>query len=111
MEANQYQVQAFETADPDLTYTESLILTALGLSGEAGEVTDYIKKVIFHSYTLDDIKLKKELGDVLWYIAYIASVRGYTLSEIMQINLDKLKARYPNGFDPMHSINRKEGDV
>lgn len=92
----------------DENTTEGLIIGALGISGEAGEVTDYIKKVAFHGHELDKDKLVKEIGDVLWYAALLADTIGINLEEIAIRNIDKLKIRYPEGFSHENSINRKE---
>lgn len=83
----------------------------LGLSGEIGEVTELIKKYIFHEKRFDDIHLKKEIGDVMWYIALLCSSLRYDLDEIMQMNIDKLQACYPDGFDVIRANNRVEGDI
>lgn len=84
---------------------------ALGLAGEAGEVSDIIKKWIFHEKRLNEEHLKKELGDVMWYIALICDSFGFSLDEILQMNVNKLMARYPDGFDTVKANNRAEGDV
>ena len=83
----------------------------LGLSGEVGEFNDIIKKWVFHEKPFDEEHAKKELGDVMWYVAMMCESFGWDLNEIMQINIDKLKARYPEGFDVNLANNRKEGDV
>ena len=83
----------------------------LGLSGEVGELNDMIKKWIFHEKPFDEVHAKKELGDVLWYVAMMCHSFGWDLDEIMQMNVDKLKARYPQGFSIELANNRKEGDV
>lgn len=83
----------------------------LGLTGESGELIDLFKKWIFHGHQLDEEHAKKELGDVLWYTAEIADSFGWDLDEIMQMNIDKLKARYPEGFSAELSNHRKEGDI
>lgn len=83
----------------------------LGLSGEVGELNDMIKKWIFHEKPFDEEHAKKELGDVMWYVAMMCESFGWDLDEIMQMNVDKLKARYPQGFDVELANNRKEGDV
>lgn len=83
----------------------------LGLSGEVGEFNDLMKKSIFHEKPLDVDHAKKEIGDVMWYIAMICHSFGWNLDEIMQMNIDKLKARYPDGFSVENSLYRKEGDV
>jgi NTP pyrophosphatase (non-canonical NTP hydrolase) len=84
---------------------------SLGLSGESGEVNDMIKKWIFHEKELDLVHLEKEIGDVCWYIAMMCEAFGFDLGEIMRINIDKLIARYPEGFDPERANNRPIGDV
>ncbi len=83
----------------------------LGLSGETGEFNDMIKKWIFHEKPLDSDHAKKELGDVLWYAAMVCASFGWDLDEIMRMNIDKLQARYPEGFDVGKSAVRAEGDV
>ena len=82
-----------------------------GVLGEAGEVSDLVKKGIFHEKGIDREHLEKELGDVMWYIALICHTCGFDLDEIMQMNVNKLKARYPEGFDVVKANNRKDGDV
>lgn len=83
----------------------------LGLSGEVGEFTDMVKKWIFHEKPLDAEHAQKEMGDVLWYVAMICHSFGWDMERIMQMNIDKLKARYPDGFDVELSAHRKTGDV
>lgn len=83
----------------------------LGLSGEAGETLDMIKKWIFHEKELDIDHLEKELGDVMWYVAMICNSFGFNLDEILQKNIDKLRSRYPEGFDTSRANNRAEEDV
>jgi len=80
---------------------------ALGLVGESGEVADLIKKVVAHGHPLDAEKLAQELGDVLWYLAVTADALGFSLDEIANRNITKLRARYPNGFSPGRSIDRE----
>lgn len=94
MDFSSYQKRAKSTA----IYPESyrLVYPALGLAGETGEVAEKIKKSI-RDGNLDVEGLKKELGDVLWYIAAIANDMGFDLSEIAQMNLDKLESRKNRG--------------
>lgn len=80
---------------------------ALGITGEAGEVADLIKKHVFHGHDLDRGEIVKELGDVCWYVALLASSIGVGLDEILERNIEKLKRRYPEGFSSVASINRK----
>lgn len=85
-----------------------LAYDALGLAGEAGEVADYMKKVIGHGKTFDDQHVEKELGDILWYINRMTRRLGKTLTNVAIKNIAKLKARYPNGFSHQASENRTE---
>lgn len=102
-----YQAQAMRTAG-EFSHEDYLLNAALGLCGESGEVADLIKKYRFQGHELDTAKLIKELGDVQWYIALAASALGVSLSEIMMRNIEKLRERYPDGFDPERSRNREE---
>ena len=111
LDGNDYQFLALRTANNDLKEHEQLINGALGLCGESGEVADMVKKCFMQGHKLDVEHLAKELGDCMWYIALIADCIGYGLNGIMAMNVDKLKARYPDGFDADKSQNRKIGDV
>lgn len=124
MTGNEYQQLAMRTNDrantPRLTNAISncntitiaqLINGVLGLTGEAGEVSDLVKKGIFHEKGIDLEHLKKELGDCAWYLAMICDACGFTLDDVMQTNIDKLKARYPEGFDAYRANHRQEGDI
>jgi len=109
MKINEYQQAALRTASS--MEPEDLILNgALGLCGESGEVADVVKKHKFQGHDLDKQKIIKELGDVCWYIAIMAEGLGVDLETVMQLNVDKLRNRYPEGFDPDRSINRKDVD-
>lgn len=88
-----------------------LLNGCLGLSGEIGEFNDMIKKWIFHERQLDIEHTKKELGDILWYIAIICHSFGWQMDDILQMNIDKLKARYPDGFSVEKSLYRDKNDV
>lgn len=83
----------------------------LGLAGESGETLDMVKKWVFHDSELDKDHLKKELGDVMWYVAMICHSMGFDLDDVMHTNIDKLKARYPGGFDTYRANHRERGDV
>lgn len=86
-----------------------LLNASLGLSGEVGELNDMIKKFIFHGHDLIKSEVKKELGDILWYVVLMCSAFGFDLEEIMNMNIAKLMIRYPEGFDIQKSIHREEG--
>jgi hypothetical protein len=66
---------------------------------------------MYQEHELVEEHEQKEIGDVLWMIAEYCTVQGWEFDDIMQLNIDKLRARYPEGFDPEHSLHRKEGDV
>lgn len=111
MDINEYQKLAMRTSNPNLASDGHLMNGALGLAGEAGEVADIVKKHKFQGHALDAEHIAKECGDCLWYIAETATAIGYDLETIMQMNIDKLNARYPDGFSAERSQNRAEGDV
>lgn len=110
MTMNHYQNLASRTF-PNLIAEQAMVNAAMGCAGEAGEYCDLIKKVRFHKKPLDREHAARELGDNLWYLAYAAHTLGMTLGEIAELNIQKLKDRYPDGFDPERSNNRAEGDV
>lgn len=88
---------------------ESQILNAsLGLAGEVGECVDHIKKGIFHGHKLDKEYIKKELGDIAWYIALMSDALDLDMEDVCRENIAKLEKRYPEGFDKDQSINRRE---
>ena len=107
MDFRMYQEEAAKTASKT---GDPFLMGALGLAGEAGEVIDIIKKMIFHQHHLDTDKLTKELGDVLWYLAHIASAARIDLNDVATVNIAKLKARYGDAFSVEKSLNRAEGD-
>ena len=108
MTLDEYQEFAARTLGRDRTHEQQLANAALGLTGEAGEVAEVIKKHLFHATPLDQDALAKELGDCLWYIGAFATVLGLSMDDIAQRNIDKLRNRYPEGFDTERSRNRTE---
>ena len=92
-----------------------LLTAALGLTAEAGEFTEVVKKIILQGkpYNEENIfHMKRELGDICWYLAQACMALDTTFDEIIEMNVDKLKARYPGGeFDVHKSENRKQGDL
>ena len=112
MTINEYQTAALRTAQTDkLSAGDLLLNSALGLCGESGEVADLVKKHRFQGHDLDLDHVAKELGDIAWYLAVGAYSIGYDLEKIMQMNVDKLKARYPDGFSTDRSLHRDKNDV
>lgn len=104
MTPEEYQNLAMRTATPKT----DIINCALGLTGESGEFAELVKKANFQEHPFNKEEAIKELGDSLWYIAVAAKKLGVPLSDVMKINIEKLKQRYPEGFDKQKSINRKE---
>jgi NTP pyrophosphatase (non-canonical NTP hydrolase) len=94
---------------------ENLLLQGvMGMSGEAGEALDIVKKIMFQGHELNEATkehLIRELGDVLWYVATTAEALNVPLETVMQTNIDKLRARYPKRFDAERSQHREEGDT
>ena len=111
MNINEYQQLAMRTSNKLITPNGHLLNGALGLAGESGEIADLVKKHEFQGHPLDYQHIAKELGDICWYIAETATAIGYDLEHIMQMNIDKLKARYPEGFDAERSLHRQKGDI
>ena len=120
------------TSDPSLNYAAflsrtnslelendcnvtQLLTAALGLTAESGEFTEVVKKILFQGkpYNEENVfHMKRELGDICWYLAQACMALDTTFDEVLEMNVDKLKARYPGGdFDVYYSENRQEGDV
>ena len=112
MTINEYQKAALRTAsNTEIACRDNLMINGvMGLNGEAGECIDLVKKFMFQGHELSTEKHAKELGDVAWYLAVTAHAIGYDLETVLQMNVDKLRARYPDGFDVDHSLHRKPGD-
>ena len=94
---------------------ERLLTGAVGINSEGGEIMEIVKKLIFQGKKWDKdtiYHLKRELGDVMWYVVQCLIALDTSMDEIVGMNVDKLKARYPGGeFDPFYSENRQEGDL
>ena len=95
--------------------SERLLTASVGMCAEAGEFTEIVKKIIFQGKPVNEenlFHLKRELGDIMWYVAQACIGLNISLDEVLAMNVEKLKARYPGGdFDVHYSENRKEGDV
>ena len=100
MTINEYQQMALRTESPTTNQTDRILQGAMGLCGESGEYIDILKK-----------HMAKELGDIAWYLAVSADAIDYDLETIFQMNIDKLKARYPEGFETNKSTHRKADDI
>ena len=111
---NSFAARLYELEEQEFP-TERLLTAAVGMSAEAGEFTEIVKKIIFQGKPVNEenlFHLKRELGDIMWYVAQACMGLGVDLDEVIEMNIDKLKARYPGGeFDAHYSENRVEGDV
>jgi NTP pyrophosphatase (non-canonical NTP hydrolase) len=117
MDLNEYQRKALRTlapssgggalqVDPQLG---QLICAGLGLTGEAGEFADHVKKLVFHSQPITPERHRmmiKELGDVMWYVSVGAAALGVSLDDVGRVNIDKLSERHPEGWDPGYHVPR-----
>ena len=108
MTGNTYQKLAMTTLNHELSMQETLINAVMGLCGESGEVIDLVKKHLYQGHPLDKEKLVKELGDIAWYLAEAAYALDVELDTVLEGNIAKVKARYPEGFDVQRSICREE---
>ena len=105
MDMNKYQCLAQRTANT-CTASSKIENGILGLCGETGEIADICKKYLYQGHELDKEHMIEELGDVLWYCAELAAGLGVGLAEVAEKNVEKLRRRYPNGFDAERSVNR-----
>ena len=95
--------------------TERLLTASVGMCAEAGEFTEVVKKIFLQGkpYTEENVfHMKRELGDICWYLAQACMALDTTFDEVIEMNVEKLESRYPGGsFDVHHSENRAEGDL
>lgn len=107
MDEIRYREAIDRTMNKDLTEKEKLSMLALGIAGEAGEIVDIIKKIVYHGHELDKEELIKELGDLEWYLQHLK--KHYNISDdvVRFQNIMKLNRRYENGFSEEASKNRK----
>ena len=110
MTGNEYQKLAMRTCNINDNDEDKVKHGVFGLASESGEVAGLFQKV-YQGHEMDTEHLKKELGDCLWMIAEICDGCGFNMEDVMILNIEKLKARYPDGFDVQKSLHRQEGDV
>lgn len=110
MNVNEYQKLAGRTINPDLDLAEMEWHALHGMVGEIGEIHSIYQK-LYQGHDFDAEHLKKELGDLIWFISEYCTAREWDLNDICQMNIDKLKARFPDGFKEDNSLNRAEGDI
>ena len=93
---------------------ERLLTAALGICAEGGEFTEVVKKCVFQGKPMDEhtqYHLKRELGDICWYIVQVCIALDISIEDVLYMNIEKLEARYPDGFEAFRSNNRSEGDI
>lgn len=108
MDIKEFQEKSLRTMNNNLTEEQKISNMVFGINGEVGEVTDILKKHLYHNHVLDIDHLKEELGDVMFYIVNLATLYNIDMEEVLQINVDKLSKRYKDGFSVKDSINRTE---
>lgn len=108
MTINEYQQLAQRTANTKAS-SSKIENGILGLCGETGEIADVYKKYLYQGHEFERGRMAEELGDVCWYVAEMASGLGLPLEEIMAQNIEKLRKRYPDGFDAERSVHREDG--
>ena len=111
MTINEYQKLAMTTMNPELNKQQILTNGVMGLCGEAGEAIDIVKKHLHQGHELDREHLIRELGDIAWYLAATATALDVDLEDVLVLNIEKLKKRYPEGFAAAQSLRRKDGDT
>lgn len=110
MRGNEYQELAARTINPTLDSAFQQHHALHGMVGEIGEIHSLYQKV-YQGHEIDYDHMKKELGDLLWFIAEYCTAMDWKLEDIMQLNIEKLLARFPDGFEVDKSLHRAEGDV
>ena len=106
MKIEEFQRLSKRTLNKELTKEQTLSNMVMGISGEAGEVADIIKKHLYQGHRLNKQHLAEELGDVMFYIVNLANTLNLDMRDILEANIKKLEARYPQGFEAERSINR-----
>ena len=110
MRGNHYQELAARTINQRLCDYEMEMHAMHGMVGEIGELNSLYQKA-FQGHHFDEEHAKKELGDLMWFIAEYCTAMGWELDDVMEMNINKLRARYPDGFNEEQSLYRKEGDI
>lgn len=110
MTGNEYQALAARTINKDLSTGEVALHALFGMASEIGELHGIYQKH-YQNHKMENEHKMKECGDILWMIAEYCTAHGWNLEDVMQMNIDKLKARYPEGFDTEKSLHRAVGDI
>lgn len=110
MTGNEYQRLASRTIRDDMTRIEQEYHALHGMVAEIGELHSIYQKYYQGHEDTEEHRMK-EVGDLIWFVAEYCTALGWHLDDVMRMNIEKLEARYPEGFDAEHSLHRKEGDV
>lgn len=110
MHSHDYQNKASRTINKSLEEKDLTLHALHGMVGEIGEIHSLYQKV-YQGHPMDKEHLIKEVGDLLWFISEFCTANGVMLGDVMERNIEKLKARYKEGFSVEESLNRAEGDV
>ena len=110
MTLNEYQKLAARTINPELVPSQQELHALHGMVGEIGEIHSLYQK-IYQGHLPDVAHLEKELGDLLWFIAEYCTAMGWDMDDVARLNIDKLRARFPEGFDVDKSLHRAVGDI
>lgn len=105
MNIAQYKIDSERTLI-DKGHDMNLLHAAMGIGTEAGELLDAFKRKLFYGKPLDVVNVKEEVGDIMWYIAILLRELDLDFEEILQLNIDKLRARFPDKFTETHALNR-----
>jgi NTP pyrophosphatase (non-canonical NTP hydrolase) len=106
MELNEFQRKSARTLNYALSDNDQLLNCAIGVSGEAGEMLEIMKKYFFQGHDFDKAKVMEELGDVFFYIAGMCTAMGVSLDDVARNNIEKLLVRYPDKFSSNDSVKR-----
>lgn len=107
-------IERIKELDNDGLNTALFLTAGIGCGSEGGEIEEIVKKVVFQGKPFTEetrFHLKREMGDVLWYVACMCNALGYSFEDIVLENIEKLKSRYPGGFEVQRSENRQDSDL
>ncbi len=110
MDISDYQKHVLRTWNPAVTGDDAVTASVFGAIGELGELVELLKKARYHGHVLDQDKVQKELSDCVYYWAALCHHLGFDAGAIAELNIEKLRARYPNGFEVEKSLHRAPGD-
>lgn len=106
MDFESYRADVMRTVRADLSQRDRMLVGALGLCGESGEMAENLKKMLFHDHPMDERALRNELGDVLWYWVFLCETLGFSVEDVMTVNVEKRRKRFPEGFTAENSLKR-----